>query len=208
MQNYEIINYGIIKQIKREPVNYNYDYSSTYDNYNEKNIQLSFLRLGVLIGALGKIPTSIMDIGYGNGSFLKACSNIIYKCYGSDLHNNYKLPDTCTFIENIFEQEVDVITFFDSLEHFDDIFIIDKLKCKYIMITLPWCHYFNDEWFTNWIHLRPNEHLWHFNDISLIQFFESYGYKCIHKSNFEDTVRKRATYNDSENILACVFEKL
>ena len=149
-----------------------------------------------------------MDIGYGNGSFLSACSDIIPSCSGSDIHNNYPLPDKCSFIDNIFEHEYDVITFFDSFEHFDDIFILDKLKCKYIMITLPWCHYFSNEWFENWVHRRPNEHLWHFNDKSLISLFESYNYKCIHTSNFDDTIRKRETHNNSENILCCVFEKV
>ena len=208
LENYELTRFGIIKQIKRENFNYDLSYSEKYNVYNDKNKQLANLRMGVLVGAINKIPTSIMDVGYGNGIFLECAQEIIPKCYGSDLHNRFPLPNKCEFVENIFEKEVEVITFFDSLEHFDDIFIIDKLKCKYIMITLPWCHYFTDEWFNNWVHRKPNEHLWHFNDIALVNFIESFGFKCIHKSNFEDAIRKRETFNNSENILACIFEKI
>jgi len=207
-ENYEESKFGIIKQINVEQFQYNFDYSNTYNQYKEAANNLSFLRLGTLIGSINKIPQSILDVGYGNASFLKAASTIIPKCYGSDLHNNYPLPDKCIFTDDIFAHEVEVITFFDSLEHFDDIFIIDKLKCKYIMISVPWCHYFSKEWFESWVHRKPNEHLWHFNDKALISFFESYGYKCIHKSNFEDSIRKRETFNNSENILSCVFEKI
>ena len=208
LTNYEKVEFGIIKQKNVEKIKYNYEYSNKYDDYGENLNKLSFLRLGTLIGTINKIPKSILDVGYGNASFLKATTTIIPKCYGSDLHNTYPLPNNCKFTDNIFEQEVEVITFFDSLEHFDDIFIIDKLKCKYIMISVPWCHFFTNEWFDNWVHRKPNEHLWHFNDKSLILFFESYGYKCIHKSNFEDSIRKRETFNNSENILSCIFEKM
>jgi len=207
LQNYEQLSHGIIRQININKIEYDFDYSNKYNNYEEKANYLSHLRLGVLIGAINKIPNSILDVGYGNASFLKAASSIIPTCYGSDLHNTYPLPDKCIFTNDIFKQESEVITFFDSLEHFNDIFIIDKLKCKYIMISVPWCHYFSDEWFENWIHRRPNEHLWHFNDKSLISFFESYVFKCIYQSNFEDSIRKRETFNNSENILSCIFEK-
>lgn len=208
LDNYEKVEFGIIKQKNIEKINYDYTYSNKYNQYGENTNYMAFLRLGTLMGTINKIPDSILDVGYGNASFLKAAATIIPKCYGSDLHNTYPLPDKCKFTDNIFEQEVEVVTFFDSLEHFDDIFIIDKLKCKYIMISVPWCHFFSNKWFENWIHRKPNEHLWHFNDKSLISFFESYGYKCIHKSNFEDSLRKRETLNNSENILSCIFEKI
>jgi hypothetical protein len=207
LENYEVVEFGIIKQQKIFKIEYNYQYSSQYNSYGSMTKYLSCLRLGILIDTIKKIPSSILDVGYGNGSFLSLCSNTIPKCFGNDLHQTYKLPNNCEFVDNIFEKEFEVITFFDSFEHFDDIFIVDKLKCNYIMISLPFCHYFSNEWFEKWVHRRPNEHLWHFNDKSLISFFESYGYKCIHQSNFEDVIRKRETYNNSENILTCIFEK-
>ena len=207
MNNYKKLTNGIIKQININKIEYNFDYSNKYNSYGEKSNYLANLRLGVLLGAINKTPDSILDIGYGNGDFLKACSNIIPKCYGSDLHNDIKLLKPIQFVEDIFANKYDVITFFDSLEHFDDIFIIDKLKTKYIMISLPWCHNFSDEWFINWYHRRENEHLWHFNDKSLIQFFQEYDYELIYMSNFEDAIRKNSTAKDYPNILSAVFKK-
>jgi hypothetical protein len=206
MDNYEILENGVIKQIKVNKIKYDIEYANKYNNYNEKSNYLSFLRLGVLIGNINKIPNSILDVGYGNGAFLKACSNIITDCNGYDI-TNYPLPENINYSTSLFDRHYDVISFFDSLEHFEDISIINNLDCDYIFISVPWCHNLNELWFLNWYHLRPNEHLWHFNDKSLITFFEENGYTNVYKSNFEDTIRKNSSLNGYPNILSCIFKK-
>jgi hypothetical protein len=45
--------------------------------------------LGYIIGSIGHIPESILDIGYGNGGFLKVCS-LIPNRGGVDI-TDYKL---------------------------------------------------------------------------------------------------------------------
>jgi hypothetical protein len=207
LNNYEKLNNGIIKQKKVEKISYNYEYSNKYNDYGEKANYLSYLRLGVLLGAIGKNPDSILDIGYGNGAFLNAAKNTIKNCSGFDI-SGFPLPDDISIENSIYEKHFDVICFFDSLEHFDDINIIDKLKCDYVFISVPWCHYLSDEWFLNWYHRRPNEHLWHFNDESLVNFFKENGFECVYKSNFEDTIRKNTTCKGYPNILSAVFKKI
>ena len=167
---------------------------------------MSYLRLGVILGNLPKIPDSILDVGYGNCSFLNSAKTIIPNCYGHDI-SDYPVDDNITRVDTIFEKHYDVICFFDSLEHFEDINIIDKLDCDYIFISLPNCHYFSNEWFLNWYHRRPNEHLWHFCEDSLIKFFNENGYEKIYISNFEDAIRKNETIKDSTNILSAMFKK-
>jgi hypothetical protein len=206
MDNYEVLENGIIKQINVNKIEYNIDYSNKYNTYGEKSNYLSNLRLGVLIGAIGHIPESILDVGYGNGSFLINAKNIINNCSGSDI-SGYSLPENISFENNIFQNHYEIICFFDSLEHFDDINIINKLDCDYIFISVPWCHNFSNEWFINWYHRRPNEHLWHFNDKSLIKFFEENGYENIHLSNFEDAIRKNSSSEGNANILSAIFKK-
>ena len=98
-----------------------------------------------------------------------------------------------------------MITFFDSLEHFEDIEFVKDLKCSYICISVPECHYYDDEWFENWKHRRPNEHLWHFNHGSLVKFMYRMGYILISGSNIEDTIRKNN--KEESNILTCIFAK-
>jgi|688.fasta_scaffold76444_3 hypothetical protein len=207
LENYVKLENGVIKQKNVNKIEYNYEYSNKYNDHGEKANYLSYLRLGVLLGNINKIPNSILDIGYGNGAFLNASKNIIKNCSGFDI-SGFPLPDDITIENSIYEKHFDVICFFDSLEHFDDINVIDKLKCDYVYISLPWCHYFSDEWFLNWYHRKPNEHLWHFNSESLIRFFEENGYKNIYLGNVEDTIRKNSTSNENPNILSAIFKKL
>lgn len=206
MEEYYKDEQGVIHQ--KTPKSFVYDeaYIQKYFDYGEKENYLSYLRLGYLLGTINYKIDSILDIGYGSGSFLKACTNYIPKCYGHDI-SGVKVPDGITFIENIYENEYDVITFFDVLEHFVDIDIIGKLKCNYIMISLPWCYnYDNKIWFHSWKHRKPNEHLHHFDKASLIKFFEKHNFNYVASSNIEDTIRKDNN-NPETNILTAVFKK-
>jgi hypothetical protein len=203
IKNYYRDEYGVIHQSNiTEKVTYDNNYIETrYLTYKEKCVNMSYLRLGYIVGTLGYIPQSILDVGYGSGDFLNVCKNIIPSCYGNDV-TNILLPENVTFVDDVFNSYYEVITFFDVLEHFKDISIIKNLQCRYIVISVPWCHYFSDEWFETWKHRRPNEHLHHFDKKSLIDFFTSCGYSCINSSCVEDTIRK----DGIENILTCTFK--
>lgn len=204
LDNYIKLPNGIIHQVNYRKIKYDSSYSRKYDGYGENSNYMSYLRLGVLLGNIHKTPQSILDVGYGNGSFLKACHNIIPDCYGFDI-SDYPTPEGIIHVQSMYDKHFDAITFFDSLEHFDDIYEIKKLDCDYVMISVPWCHYLSDEWFSSWKHRRSNEHLWHFNDISLINFFDELGYDKIYSSNVEDTIRKDPNIK-IENILTCIFK--
>ena len=208
MDNYETLDTGVIKQIKVEKIPYNFEYSNKYNDYGEKSNYLSYLRFGVLIAVLNKIPDSIVDIGYGNGDFLRVCKNAnIKNVYGCDI-SDYPVPNGCIKIDISEIKNSDVVCFFDSLEHFDDINVIKNMETEYIFISVPYCHNYNDKWFLKWYHRRPNEHLWHFNDKSLIETFKNNGYECIYTSNFEDIIRKNESSKNYPNILSCVFKKV
>ena len=206
IENYEILENGLIKQksILNKIKTYDYDYvNSSYNQYGEKGSQMAGLRLGYLVSKLGYWPKSILDVGYGNGDFLKICKNKI-DSYGNDI-SGYPVPKGVTFVENIFERHYDVICFFDVLEHFEKIDFVQNLKCDYIFLSLPWCHNFSDEWFSNWKHRRPDEHLWHFDEKSIKNFFNEMGYEMIDYSNIEDLIR--VSNEDYPNILTCILKK-
>jgi ubiquinone/menaquinone biosynthesis C-methylase UbiE len=128
--NYEVLPNGVIKQKRIEKIIYDYDYSNKYNKYGEKGKHLSYLRFGVLIGILNKMPKSIVDVGYGNGDFLNVCRGNIENVFGCDI-SNYPIPAGCRKIE-FNTIDVEVTCFFDSLEHFDDITVIKDLKTEYI----------------------------------------------------------------------------
>ena len=207
LKNYEKTNLGVIKQINVKKIKkYDKDYvDNSYNNYGEKVSNISHLRLGYLLGVIKEKITSIIDVGYGNGNFLNVCKTYIDNCYGNDI-SGYKIPEGCEFVENILEKNYDVVCFFDSLEHMEDIDFISKLKTKYIYISLPNCHYFSDEWFETWKHRREDEHLWHFNENSLCEFMLSHNYEKIDISNIEDIVR--IPYDKYNNILTGIFKKI
>ena len=206
LDNYEKFKNGLIKQKNffKHKKEYNIDYiKQRYDVYKELSINMSYLRLGYLIGSLDKVPTSILDVGFGNGDFLNAAKAKIQNCFGFEV-NEYIVPNGCVCVDDIYKDSYDVVCFFDVLEHFEDIYEIKKLNTKYIYISVPECHYNSDEWFLNWKHRRPDEHLWHFNLSSLTNFMNEIGYHLVNFSNVEDCIR--VPTDNQTNILSAVFK--
>jgi len=206
LPNYELTQDGIIKQQNAKPFSYDVEYSeSRYSHFDDRG-NILHLRLGFIIGSIGKVPTSLMDVGYGNGDFLTTCKGFIQDLYGNDIPPAYPLPKGVSFVENIVDQEAEVITFFDSLEHFPDIEFVQDLKCKYIVVSLPWCTKGEDDrWFETWKHRKPDEHLYHFTEKSLTAFMNRQGYTLVNYCNLEDKVRIDKSLQP--NILTACFKK-
>jgi hypothetical protein len=163
---------------------------------------MSFIRLGYIIGAIKKVPNSICDVGYGAGDFLKACEGSIKERSGIEI-NGWELPSGCK--EGDYSSYYEVYTFFDVLEHFIAIDFVEKLKCKYLVITVPSCNHGEDDtWFINWKHRKPNEHIWHFNSMSLAKQMREYGFLQICTTSIEDVIRK----GKSPNTITSVFKKI
>ncbi len=206
IKNYNIDQHGVIHQQDRQPFTYNKNYIDTsYGNLVQLTDEMAYLRLGYIIGAIRRVPLSILDVGYGTGDFLKVCNRIVDRCAGHDLFQDL-LPAGCDFVEDITAQHYDVITFFDSLEHYPDIDFVHRLKCNYLVVSLPWCHNISDEWFDAWKHRKPNEHLHHFDQGSLEKFMLSQGFCMLNHSKVEDTIRKSTS--NLPNILTAVFKQI
>lgn len=205
LENYKLHENGVIEQIEKGQFVYDTSYVKYYDNFKTN---LSKIRLDFIEEVIDRKPTKILDVGYGNGDFIKHClESNINGMFGSDI-SNYPIPDGARFVpfEKIFYQWFDVITFFDSLEHFHSLDFLSKLTVNFVVISLPWCHYFSDEWFRTWKHRKPNEHLWHFNPYSLTNLMTNHKFKLIEFSNVEDEVRK--PIDDFSNILTAIFKKV
>jgi hypothetical protein len=204
LDNYKRNELGVIYQISATPFTYDHDYGANYNKLGELGPRMAYLRLGLIVGTIGHVPKSIMDVGYGNGDFLNACRGQVPDRYANDV-SGYPCPDGATFVTDISAQYSEVISFFDVLEHISDLSFVSNLKCKYVVISLPECHYFSDEWFENWKHRKPNEHVWHFDRRSLSAFMESMGFSTINMTNIEDAIRLPEF--EYSNILTGVFKK-
>ena len=207
LENYKRYAQGVIHQIKSKKYDYTADYvNNSYNTYGDLPKLISHLRLGYIIGVIDRYPTSILDVGYGNGDFLKLCIDAGIESYGTDI-SGYPVPEGSMFTkwENVFQYNFDVITFFDALEHFEDISFVKDLNCNYVVVSVPWCHYYSDEWFENWKHRRVDIHLHHFNDDGLVKFMDMNGFECISMTNVEDIIRKPV--DENPNILTGIFKK-
>lgn len=201
---------GYVMQEFREEdvVKYDKDYVAKYNKYDKlSNEKLNFLRLQKLLDHINF--QSLLDVGYGNGTFLKKCKSYIshdVDLYGYDV-SDVNPPEE---IERVSEEglswKYDVVTFFDSLEHIPERDIVSYLRrfdTKCFMISVPWFHSTESmEWFENWKHRRENEHLHYFDSNGLINILNEIGYKVVHLSNIEDSIRY--TNDDKPNILTVI----
>jgi hypothetical protein len=207
IDNYELDENGVLHQKDKEPMIYNTEYISSRYNYPDRNV-LANLRLGYIVGSIGRIPSSLLDLGFGDGTFLDACSKIIPWCCGYDLPSNqtpikHKRVDSIPVKHSSFYE---VVTLFDVLEHIPSLEFVKEVPCRYMVVSVPSCnHPLNSEWLKSWKHLKPNEHLHHFNRESLSKFMYGSGYETISITSIEDCIRIDRNY--TPNIITGVFKK-
>ena len=220
IENYEIDQFGVIHQIEFQPIKYDQEYISYYHKKSDRTIKLGYQRFGWILGLLNQIPESILEIGYGTGTFIEAAQIAgVKKCAGCDIAD-YPLPQGVKFLswESLIgdDPETDpsweLIAMFDVLEHIPDLSFLARLKTQYLSIAVPYCRWRElgeggDEWFRNWRMLLPNEHLHHFDRESLVALMDHYGFRCINTNFFEDGIRLRED-EEGPNILSAFFEKV
>ncbi len=204
-RKYTIDSFGVITQVDHRPFTYDPTYSAIYDKeqYKRGSELLQALRLGFVLGVHGRPIKTLMDVGYGNGAFINSVKGHIPFVYGCDitgvpLDGAYLMPE---FIK------AEVYTFWDVLEHFPDCTFLEDLNCETICISLPYCHYHTEGlgWFEQYHHLKPDEHIRHFNPWSLAAFMNQYGWKQVAQSGHEDIIRRGK--NGLQNILSMGFKR-
>ena len=212
LENYEIDNFGIIHQIEFDPISYDKQYLSYYESKSDRTIKLGYQRLGWLLGLLNRIPDSVLEIGYGTGTFIEAAQITgVKKCVGCDI-TQFPLPEGVQFmgLETAANHQWDVVAMFDVLEHIPDLSFLAELQTSYLAIAVPYCRYRelgnDDEWFKNWRMLLPNEHLHHFDQESLTDLLKHYNFECLNLNTFEDGIRLREG-ETGPNILSGFFKK-
>lgn len=209
LDNYEIDQFGVIHQIEYELMVYDHEYLSYYEDLSDRTIKLGYQRLGWILGLLERIPLSVLEIGYGTGTFIEAAQITgVPKCVGNDIAN-YPLPNGVHYMDwdESLNHEWDVVAMFDVLEHIPDLSFLEKLQTKFLAIAVPFCRWkeLGDEWFRDWRMLLPNEHLHHFDVESLIALLDHFGYRCLTHNTFEDGIRLREN-ETGPNIISAFFE--
>ena len=204
---------GVIHYTPGPTISYDKGYIEKYRQLPDA-ATMAYLRLGALVTALRADGVqnydSVLDVGYGDGSFLRGAQRAFKTAYGTDI-STYPVPEGVIQVSPDAWQtssfKCQVMCFFDSLEHFADIDFVRNLNCKYIFISLPNCHYRSKEWFKTWRHLRVGEHIFHFSAETLDNFFRSMGYTAASPLlDYEDIIRVN-TEQPEQNILARLYRK-
>ena len=150
------------------------------------------------VGAGAEI--SVLDIGYGSGSFLKEMSSRGHECFGYEVSR-------CNFnVHRIHEmegKEFDCISIFDCLEHMDDPYSIFEAKTEVYIVSLPIFRDDISEIF-GWKHYKPTEHKHYFTDSSIDKFFMRKDFYKVYLSNVEDEIRG-SFFHGKPNISTYIF---
>jgi len=179
---------------------YGYEYvHERYEAYPTTDA-MSHLRVGFL-RAVHPNPGRLLDVGYGNGSFLKVAQKAGYDVYGNDVHG-------CGHRFGVRDAELngdkwDVVTFFDSLEHFPSLVLPREvcLQASTVIVSVP-CMPSNECDIPDWKHYRPGEHLHYFTKKSLDVFMA--GKQRVACLDLEDTIR--GDRNGEWNILTAAWK--
>jgi hypothetical protein len=148
---------------------------------------------------------AFLDFGCGTGHVVRQAAALGWDARGHDL---------CLYAADIlfcFEpwgRPWDVVAFFDSLEHLaDQAGTIRDLDAEWVMVSVPNCARPDDwRWLSQWRHLRPGEHLWHWGRPTLARFFRQLGYREVMVSHFEDEYRPNPDQPEP-NILTAIYRR-
>jgi hypothetical protein len=164
------------------------------DRSNKQTKTMSYLRLGFLSAWVS--GGRLLDIGYGDGEFVKLATQAGFDAYGYEVHGV-----DCGVREASLHEEWDIITAFDSLEHIP---YLDKVRSsirrsKYVFISIPW----RPNTFPKckeWKHYRPGEHMHYFSQKSLDIFIDKPILRCV---ALEDVIRRSNT--NMPNIYTVIY---
>ncbi|MFD2053812.1 class I SAM-dependent methyltransferase [Mesorhizobium calcicola] len=214
LDNYEVDRFGVIHQIDFTPIKYDKQYISYYEDLSDRTIKLGYQRLGWVLGLTGEIPRSVLEIGYGTGTFVEAAKIAgVADCAGCDIAE-FPLPKGVSFVDwdEALANSWDLVAMFDVLEHIPDLGFLARLKARHLAIAVPYCRWRElgadgDAWFRTWRMRLPNEHLHHFDPDSLVALLAHSGFHCVTLNCFEDGIRLRPG-EVGPNILSGFFRKL
>ena len=213
LDNYRIDTFGVIHQIAFTPITYDKQYISYYEAKSDRTIKLGYQRMGWIMGLMDRLPSSVLEIGYGTGTFIEAAQIArVPDCAGYDIAR-FPLPEGTRFVEweEALGRSWDIVGMFDVLEHIPDLAFLERLDARHMAIAVPYCRCRElgadgDAWFRDWRMLLPNEHLHHFDRESLVALLDHHGWDCASLNTFEDGLRLRPG-ETGPNILSGFFRK-
>jgi len=183
-EDYLLDENGFLKQVDPKP----FDYSLDYKAHQSTNTAMTWLRLGWLSSHLsyGRLRhMTAVDIGAGNGSFVREAASVFERIVPYDLAGE-SIDDV-----ELYETKWDMIVMSDVLEHYDDIDKLWGLNFKYGMISFPETPNPEEHDLSRWRHLKPNEHIYLMTRVKVEAWVKKHGYEVVGCGCPEDMIRTR-----------------
>jgi SAM-dependent methyltransferase len=185
-------------------VSYDATYAHQYDHRPVR--EMSDLRWDFIQSVLALPAASrILDVGYGNGAFLKRAKAADMAIFGVDLHTeDFGIP-VVTFDT---PQTYDLVCFFDSLEHFPDFAPILRLRTRNVIVSIPNTPDLLRTAPAKWRHFKPGEHLHYFSGSSLDTLMRNWGFPTRLAEGYpEDNLRGKLTIDGKayDNIYTAIY---
>ena len=153
---------------------------------------------------------SLLDVGFGNGSFIRHARECGWDAFGYDVNPTEYEGVRRKTLEEALAAEWRVMSFFDSLEHFAELIAARRLASRaewlVVSVPLPPLNFVKEP--TAWKHLRPGEHHWHFRQPwTLARVFsgDTTSARVVYASYPEDSIRGKLP-DGQPNILTCVLK--
>lgn len=127
----------------------------------------------------------LLDFGCGAGTFAKMRPKGSMTVFSYD---PYFFPS-----HNFVDEDLRIITFWDSFEHIRRLGIVPDLQAQYIAMSIPILPY--DKNILEWKHYRPFEHIWNFTEKALMALFARWDYDLIVKDDFERQMGREDIYS-------------
>ena len=187
-------------------VSYDAKYAHQYDFRPVK--EMSELRWNFIQSYLDlPVGSWVLDVGYGNGAFLKRARAAGMSIFGIDLHTeDFGVP----VVSFDTRQDYDVACFFNSLEHFPTFAPIFRLNTRHVVVSIPNTPDFILTAPRRWRHFKPGEHLHYFSRASLDGLMRNWGFfERLANGYPEDELRGKLTVDGRtfDNIFTAIYTR-
>lgn len=168
--------YAIIDEVYNKKNIYNKDYLNKYVTISQTELGAKiYEQRWDLIRNHCLDAQTLIDYGCASGAFIQS--------EGSFLDTQgYDVNPYSPYHQHPEPKSYDILTLWDVIEHLHEPEApILKYAPEYIFISTPNLH--ENVVFDEWKHNRPGEHLHYFDEISLVKFLDTHGYKVL-ETNF------------------------
>jgi len=161
------------------PQDYNHDYFAKYIEMDESPMGAALTRIRIAMVQRHHDGGDLVDIGIGGGRFCREAN-----VYGFDvnpaavqwLHDNKRY-------RNPYQQPVESITCWDSLEHIQHPEALLACVRKWVFVSLP--IFQNEKDCLGSKHYKPGEHIWYFTHAGFIAWAERQGFEMVEFNSLE-----------------------